>query len=64
MNDQASLVLKVLLFSALISIAIKYVAPSLAISATNLNALIAVLLPSGVMAIVLSWRGARRSDEG
>ncbi|MBD2519143.1 hypothetical protein H6G93_30125 [Nostoc sp. FACHB-973] len=56
MQNQLGFVLKLLLLSALISALIKYIAPSLSISATATNALIIVLLPSGIMAIALLWR--------
>ena len=55
-NDRASVLLKVLLLSVSLSLLIKYGAPSLHISTTNLKALITVLLPSVGMAIALGWR--------
>jgi hypothetical protein len=60
MNDKTWLILKLLLISAALSVAIKYLAPSLHIPATSTNALIAILLPSLVMAILLLWRGQQR----
>lgn len=56
MENQLGLVLKLLLLSALLSVLIKYVAPSLSISATATNALIIVLLPIVIIAIALLWR--------
>ncbi|MEO8890436.1 MAG: hypothetical protein ABI417_02695 [Coleofasciculaceae cyanobacterium] len=56
MGTQANFILKVLVFSALISVLIRYVGPSLAIAPTSLNTLIAVLTPPLVLAIVLFWR--------
>ena len=56
LSDRSSVILKVLLFSASLSLVIKYVAPSFHISTTNLKALITVLLPSGILAIALGWR--------
>ncbi|MBI4779865.1 MAG: hypothetical protein HY785_00935 [Oscillatoriophycideae cyanobacterium NC_groundwater_1537_Pr4_S-0.65um_50_18] len=56
MNPETRVILKLFIFSVLLSVAIKYAAPSLAIAATDQNALIAVLLPSIAMAIALSWR--------
>jgi hypothetical protein len=56
LSDRGSVILKVLLLSASLSVLIKYGAPSLHISTTNLKALITVLLPSGVMTIALGWR--------
>ncbi|HEY9629604.1 MAG TPA: hypothetical protein V6C84_20060 [Coleofasciculaceae cyanobacterium] len=61
MNPSARVILKLFIFSVLLSVAIKYAAPSLAIAATDHNALIAVLLPSIVMAIALGWR-ARKAE--
>jgi hypothetical protein len=56
MNTQIGFVLKVLVLSTVLSLAIKYAAPSLAIANTTLNALIGVLLPTVVMTIALIWR--------
>jgi hypothetical protein len=56
MNNKASFILKVLVASASIAAAIKFIAPSLAIPATPTIALIAVLSPSLILAIVLTWR--------
>jgi len=56
MQNQLVFVLKLLLLSALLSILIKYVGPSLSIPATATNALIIVLLPIAIMAIALLWR--------
>lgn len=60
MNNQTWLILKLLLLSATLSAAIKYLAPSLNIPVTSTNALIAIILPSLVMAILLLWRGQQR----
>jgi len=49
-------IIKVFGLSTLISIAIKYGAPYLAISETNATAIAVVLLPSILMAIALGWR--------
>jgi hypothetical protein len=59
MNTQIGFILKVLILSIVLSLAIKYAAPSLAIPTTNLNALIGILLPTGAMAITLLWRAWR-----
>ncbi|MEH2360717.1 hypothetical protein [Nostoc sp.] len=56
MENQLGLVLKLLLLSALLSLLIKYAAPSLSIPATATNALIIILLPIVIMAIALLWR--------
>lgn len=52
--------LKLLLFSALLSLLIKYVAPFLWIRATATNVLIMVLSPTMIMATVLLWRVPRQ----
>ncbi|MFS0517058.1 hypothetical protein ACEYW6_20395 [Nostoc sp. UIC 10607] len=56
MENQLGLVLKLLLLSALLSVLIKYVAPSLLIPATATNALIIIFLPIVIIAIALLWR--------
>ncbi|MEH2066807.1 MAG: hypothetical protein V7K47_01300 [Nostoc sp.] len=56
MENQLGFVLKLLALSALISVLIKYVAPSLSVSVTATNALIIVLLPIAIVAIALLWR--------
>jgi hypothetical protein len=55
----ASLVflLKILVPSLLISIAIRRLAPSLGLAGSDLNATIAILVPSLIVAIVLGLRG-------
>jgi glucose-6-phosphate-specific signal transduction histidine kinase len=59
----ASFILKVLLLSTGLSLGIKYLAPSLNIPATSANALIAVFLPTVVMAIVLGWQSWREKGD-
>jgi hypothetical protein len=56
MENKLGLVLKVFLFSTLLSFLIKYAAPSLMIPGTDTIALVMVLLPSIVIAIALLWR--------
>jgi len=56
MENQMGFILKLLLLSALLSLLIKYAAPSLTIPATASNALIIVLLPPVILAIALLWR--------
>jgi hypothetical protein len=62
MENQLGFVFKLLLLSALLSLLIKYAAPSLAISATATNALIIILLPPVIMAIALLWRFQRQNQ--
>ncbi|MBD2452113.1 hypothetical protein H6G76_34405 [Nostoc sp. FACHB-152] len=56
MQNQLIFIVKLLVLSALFSVLIKYVLPSVPLPATATNALILVLLPSVVMAIALLWR--------
>jgi hypothetical protein len=56
MGTQANFVLKVLIFSAGISVLIKYGGPSLPLAATRVNTLIAVVTPAFVLAITLASR--------
>ena len=54
--------LKLLLFSALLSVLIKYAAPFLLLPATVTNVLIMVLSPTIIMATVLLWRIPRQKQ--
>ena len=56
MNDKLSFILKVVLGSALISLAIKYLGPQLAVPATSAVAIAIVLAPPIIMAALLGWR--------
>ena len=56
MDNSTVFVLKVFLASALISAAIKYGGPFVAIAPTLKNAAIAVALPPIVLAIALLWQ--------
>lgn len=60
MENQIGFLLKVLVLSAVISVLIKYGGPVLNINGTSLVALILVLLPTVVLAIVLWWRFNQR----
>ncbi|MEM6399994.1 MAG: hypothetical protein AAF757_07120 [Cyanobacteria bacterium P01_D01_bin.116] len=62
MKNQFIFVLKVLLLSAVISVFIKYVAPSLSIPETATNALIIILLPNVIMATLLIWQISGRQE--
>lgn len=59
MDSQTNFIFKVLTLSAGISLLIKYGGPSLPISATTVNALIAVLMPTVILAIALWWRAGK-----
>jgi hypothetical protein len=56
MSNQAKFILKVFILSLGISVLIKYAGPSLPVGATSVNALIAVLTPSLILAIAFLWR--------
>ena len=56
MNNNLGFVVKVLVLSSLLSVLIKYAGPYLSLEATNINALIIVLLPNVMIAIALLWR--------
>nr|WP_293276976.1 MULTISPECIES: hypothetical protein [unclassified Microcoleus] len=60
MNNNISPILKVFTLSATISLAIKYAGPSLSIPSTDINALIAVLSPSLIVAAILGWRASQQ----
>lgn len=56
------LLLRVLLGSTAIALAIKYGAPHLAIAPTTANALIFVLLPTILVAGVLGWQTVQKPN--
>jgi hypothetical protein len=56
MGTQANFLLKVLIFSAGISVLIKYGGPRLPVAATSVNMIVAVLTPTFILAIALLWR--------
>jgi hypothetical protein len=60
MDNQINFVFKVLLISAGLAAAIRYLAPRLNIPATPVNALIMVFLPMLLVAIGLGWRSRRK----
>ena len=61
MSTQVGFVLKILLLSAGISLAIKYGGEYLPIEPTTTTALVMVLLPSLVIGSILGWRYNRES---
>jgi hypothetical protein len=63
MDSKLWLLLKILLLSGGLSIAIKYLAPAFPIPATATNALIAILTPSLVLALLLVWRRPQVTTE-
>jgi len=62
MENQLGFLLKLLLFSTLLSVLIKYAAPFLWIPATVANVLIMILSPTIIMATVLLWRIPRQKQ--
>ncbi|BAY13596.1 hypothetical protein [Calothrix sp. NIES-2098] len=56
MENKLGLIVKVFLLSIVLSLLIKYAAPSLMIPGTDAVALIMVLSPAIIMAIALFWR--------
>ncbi len=61
MDKQLGFIIKLFLISSLFSLFIKYVAPSFAITPTTNNTLIAISLPSLVIAVLLIWRNFKTS---
>jgi membrane protein YdbS with pleckstrin-like domain len=59
MGDRGQLVLKLLIFSAILSGVIKYVLPTVQIPDTTAVVLLLVLMPSILLAAILLWRGWR-----
>ncbi|MFW6264289.1 MAG: hypothetical protein ACOC3E_02070 [Cyanobacteriota bacterium] len=55
-NSGLGFILKVFAASTLLSVLVKYGGRYLPVAPTSLNALVIVLLPTVVMAIVLWWR--------
>uniref|UniRef100_A0A832H2D9 Uncharacterized protein n=1 Tax=Oscillatoriales cyanobacterium SpSt-402 TaxID=2282168 RepID=A0A832H2D9_9CYAN len=56
-------ILKVFVVSTLISIAIKQGGPYLPVAATNTTALVTVITPSILFAVLLSWRWQKQQLE-
>ncbi|MDZ7959257.1 MAG: hypothetical protein RMY34_15475 [Aulosira sp. DedQUE10] len=63
MENQLGLLAKVFLLSIVLSLLIKYAAPSLMIPQTDTIALVMVLSPPIIMAIALFWRFQQLKDE-
>jgi hypothetical protein len=56
MNDRLSFIIKVLLASTILSFAIKYGGGLLSIEPTATNAIVAISLPTLIVAVILAWR--------
>lgn len=63
MQNQTGFIIKVLIISAAVSIFIKYGGPNLGITATPINALILVFLPTLILAIALMWRAWQQGEQ-
>lgn len=60
--EMVNFILKILLLSAVISVGIKYGGPYLGLAGTTTTALVAVLSPTILMAILLSWRWQKYTE--
>ena len=56
MRSQIIFIIKVILFSVVLSLLIKYVAPWFALTGNTINALLSISLPSIIMGGLLWWR--------
>jgi hypothetical protein len=56
MYSQIRFVIKVLIISTVLSVAIVYVGPVLAIAPTQFNALLAIIIPVMLVIAALLWR--------
>jgi uncharacterized integral membrane protein len=59
MSTQVSFIFKVLILSAGVSVAIKYGGPNLPVTPTSVNALVAVVTPSLILAIAFFLRSLK-----
>ncbi|MBW4478381.1 MAG: hypothetical protein KME54_16345 [Tolypothrix brevis GSE-NOS-MK-07-07A] len=62
MENQTGFIVKVFVFSALLSLVIRYICPSLEIGGTTTNVLIMILSPSLIIAIALLLRLPKKSS--
>ena len=60
MNDTVAFVAKIIIYSTILSVLIKYGGQLLPISPTVMLAIAAILLPSIIMAIALTWRSQQQ----
>lgn len=60
MNDTVAFVVKILIYSTILSVLIKYGGQLLPISPTVMIAIAAILLPSIIIAIALTWRSQQQ----
>ncbi len=62
MNDTVAFVSKIFVVSTILSVLVKYGGQLLPISPTVTIAIAAILLPSIIVAIALSWRSATQAN--
>lgn len=60
MFNQIGFIIKVFIVSAIVSVAIVYVGPMLAIAPTQFNALFAIIIPIPILVVALLWRGREK----
>jgi hypothetical protein len=63
MNSQFGFLVKVFLFSAVLSLLVKYGGPLLPLAPTATNALIGVIFPTLATALALGWRARRNANQ-
>lgn len=64
MDNQLIFILKLVILSTIISVIIRYAAPSVPIAATSVNGLIGILTPTVILAIALVWRAVSHQPSG
>ncbi|MDJ0901126.1 MAG: hypothetical protein QNJ55_20185 [Xenococcus sp. MO_188.B8] len=60
MNDTIAFVVKILIFSTLLSVLIKYGGQLLSINPTVAIVIMAILLPTIIVAVALGWRSQKK----
>lgn len=60
MNDTVTFIVKIFILSAILSIVIKYGGRLLSLNPTVIIAITVILLPSIIVALVLSWRSRQQ----
>jgi hypothetical protein len=63
MNNQSIFILKIIIYSLLLSLLIKYLAPLLTIPATNFNAFVIVMGVPLIIALLLGVRFWQQSSD-
>ncbi len=60
MSDTVTFIVKIFVFSSILSVMTKYGGQLLSISPTVTIAIAAILLPSIILAVVLTWRSQQK----